>query len=127
MNNIERRQIIYKTFSKLFYYPDKKLANLLYDEVITEFFESIHNDTNRFEKFKSWLSLFENKEHLLESLQVEYTRLFISNFPSLPAPPYKSFYFDRELFGPSAVNVVDRKSTRLNSSHIPLSRMPSSA
>ena len=31
--------------------------------------------------------------------------------------------------GPAATNVVtpDRKSTRLNSSHIPLSRMPSSA
>ena len=27
----------------------------------------------------------------------------------------------------NAVNRVDRKSTRLNSSHIPLSRMPSSA
>ena len=26
-----------------------------------------------------------------------------------------------------AIDVVDRKSTRLNSSHIPLSRMPSSA
>ena len=25
------------------------------------------------------------------------------------------------------VNIIDRKSTRLNSSHIPLSRMPSSA
>ena len=27
----------------------------------------------------------------------------------------------------SAIQVIDRKSTRLNSSHIPLSRMPSSA
>ena len=29
--------------------------------------------------------------------------------------------------GPQGLNVADRKSTRLNSSHIPLSRMPSSA
>ena len=30
-------------------------------------------------------------------------------------------------FDEKAVKVLDRKSTRLNSSHIPLSRMPSSA
>ena len=37
--------------------------------------------------------------------------------------------FDRAMLQPSSVDVrlEDRKSTRLNSSHIPLSRMPSSA
>ena len=34
---------------------------------------------------------------------------------------------ERPGHGPDLVRVLDRKSTRLNSSHIPLSRMPSSA
>ena len=33
----------------------------------------------------------------------------------------------RSLLGDAISGVIDRKSTRLNSSHIPLSRMPSSA
>ena len=33
----------------------------------------------------------------------------------------------RREYGGCAGNIADRKSTRLNSSHIPLSRMPSSA
>ncbi len=33
----------------------------------------------------------------------------------------------KNAFGPSLIGVVDRKSTRLNSSHVALSRMPSSA
>ena len=31
------------------------------------------------------------------------------------------------IIGKKSIAVIDRKSTRLNSSHIPLSRMPSSA
>jgi len=107
MNKKEIRKITYKTFAKLFYYPDKELVQLLYNGVVTDFFSDIYKDAEKFEKFKSWLNLFENKEHLLESLQIEYTSLFINNFPSLPAPPYKSFYFDKELFGPSAENVAE--------------------
>ena len=34
---------------------------------------------------------------------------------------------DRSLFFGLVLAIIDRKSTRLNSSHIPLSRMPSSA
>ena len=42
-----------------------------------------------------------------------------NNFKALPADPkIVSFYI---------THLSDRKSTRLNSSHIPLSRMPSSA
>ena len=40
---------------------------------------------------------------------------------------YAAEYADRSFQKKIAVNATDRKSTRLNSSHIPLSRMPSSA
>lgn len=42
---------------------------------------------------------------LLESLQVEYTRLFVNAFPRVLAPPYGSVYLsdDGMLYGPSAV------------------------
>ena len=50
----------------------------------------------------------------------------LSTYPELPATGHA------EVDGISVVSVncmmaIDRKSTRLNSSHIPLSRMPSSA
>lgn len=35
----------------------------------------------------------------LEAVQTEYTRLFISAFPSLLCPPYESFYRDGQLYG----------------------------
>ena len=60
---------------------------------------------------------FYNNTRLAE----EYTKLQTQIFNS---PELQSFTENRP--GPS-YRLVDRKSTRLNSSHIPLSRMPSSA
>ena len=50
---------------------------------------------------------------------------FKANLPILDALyyAYQSYYFDR----PNRFLWADRKSTRLNSSHLDLSRMPSSA
>lgn len=46
---------------------------------------------------------------LLESLQIEYTRLFINAVPHVIAPPYGSVYLsdDGTLYGPSAVRTKD--------------------
>src|ERR1051326_6780963 len=55
-----------------------------------------------------------NKMHLLE--------LGVLRLEKLEGHPLKL----KEIFE-SSIRMIDRKSTRLNSSHIPLSRMPSSA
>ena len=48
----------------------------------------------------------------------------VQNFPDLDLP---TVTINASLPGASPSQLEDRKSTRLNSSHIPLSRMPSSA
>ena len=62
-----------------------------------------HTDVTRLE---AWLDLFLK----LAQPRIEPLRSMLRPPPAPPPPPSK-----------------DRKSTRLNSSHIPLSRMPSSA
>ena len=54
------------------------------------------------------------------------TKLWEASMSKYYAPKNLNFWY---FFGSLAlmVLVIDRKSTRLNSSHIPLSRMPSSA
>ncbi len=103
----KEREIIYKTFSKLCYYPDEELANLIKDGVITEFLISLNPDNNEIQKFEEWVNSFNSTAELLEELQVEYTSLFITNFPSVPAPMFKSYYFEKEIFGESTERIMD--------------------
>lgn len=101
----EIRKTAYKTFAKLFYYPDGELIKLLHQGVITNFISSlrlISADT-----LYDWIQTYDSKDKLLEVLQVEYTQLFITNFPAVPAPIYKSFYKERELIGKSTEEIID--------------------
>ncbi len=99
--------LIYKTYSKLFSYPDKELIDLLLSGAISELFKILNPNDSNFNKIDKWSKSFNNKHDLLEELQVEYTRLFINTFPTLPAPMYKSFYDDNELFGRSVGELLD--------------------
>ncbi len=99
--------LIYKTFSKLFSYPDSELLDLLLSGVLTEFFNLLNPNSSEFNKIDNWSKSFDNKNDLLEELQVEYTRLFINAFPTIPAPMYKSFYEDNELLGRSVGELLD--------------------
>ncbi len=101
------RELVYKSFAKLFTYPDKELLALVNAGVFTELFEVLEIPETDFSRIDKWINSFKNKEKLLEVLQVEYTRLFINTFPTLPAPLYKSFYEDKELFGNSVGILID--------------------
>jgi len=101
MDYDEERKIAYKIFAKLFYYPDKEYAKLLLSGAIIEFFGLLQEKVSP-EAIIKWLKNFRNKNELLEVLQVEYTGLFITSFPTLKAPLYKSFYNGKELFGKDA-------------------------
>lgn len=101
------RELVYKSFAKLFSYPDEELITLVSSGVVFELFEVLNISEYDSLKIDKWIKAFENKEQLLEDLQVEYTRLFINTFPTLPAPMYKSFYEDKELLGSSIGSLID--------------------
>ncbi len=56
-----------------------------------------------------WLSSLRSLEAIdavpIERAQAEYTRLFISAYPSLLCPPYESFYREGIVYGRSSVEV----------------------
>ena len=101
------RNISFKTFAKLCYYPDSKLVSLLFDDVITQFLTALKIENGNINQLASWLKTFKSKEELLETLQVEYTHLFITSFPSIHAPMFKSFYYEKEILGTSTEKIMD--------------------
>ena len=101
----ENRKTIYKLFAKLFYYPDKELVDLLFERIISDFISTLR--LKSVDNFNKWLETYDTKENLLEDLQVEYTQLFITNFPAVPAPICKSVYEERELIGKSTEEIID--------------------
>ncbi len=103
---MNEREIIYKTFAKLFNYPDEELIEWIKSGVISEFLELIKMDEVKIVERNQWNKL-NSKSDLLEVLQVEFTHLFINSFPSIPAPLYKSFYEDNEIMGSSIASLID--------------------
>ena len=65
----------------------------------------------------------------LFGVALNYKGLLDSRLPEFQQPPYQKPPVKPVLFikTPNTRNEQDRKSTRLNSSHLKLSRMPSSA
>jgi len=101
------REIAYKTFARLFYYPDIELADLVFNHIISAFINATEPENQLSTQLSEWIDSFDKKEDLLEALQVEYTALFITNFPTVPAPIYKSVYDENELFGNSTTAIVE--------------------
>jgi len=101
------RNISFKTFAKLCYYPDSNLVSLLFDDIITQFLTALEIENSNINQLASWLKTFKSKEELLETLQVEYTHLFITSFPSIHAPMFKSFYYENEILGTSTEKIMD--------------------
>ena len=99
------REIIYKTFPKLFNYPDDELVKLIRTGELSNFLNLIKLDNVRINELNKWSKLNSKKE-LLEVLQVEYNHLFISSFPNIPAPLYKSFY-EKGLLGCNPEQLID--------------------
>jgi len=103
----EFQTVKYKTFAKLFYYPDIELAEFLYNNVITDFLRDLESSSEKIQPLKKWINSFENKYELLEAIQVEYTNLFITSFPSVPAHMFKSYYYEKEILGESTERIMD--------------------
>jgi len=99
------REIIYKTFPKLFNYPDDELIEWIRSGVLSNFLNLINMEDAKIQELNKWSKLNSKKE-LLEVLQVEYNHLFISSFPNIPAPLYKSFY-EKGLLGCNPEQLID--------------------
>lgn len=84
----------YSLFSLIFTYPS--------DETIGEILEIKKNGG-----YPELSSLEVLGRVPLQELQAEYTRLFISSYPSLLCPPYESFYREGMVYGNSSVEVLE--------------------
>ena len=83
----------FKFFSLVFSYPSQETL----DEV-----ESLAINIPEYAHLVEML-----KSHSLEELQTEYTRLFVTDFPTLTCPPYESYYREGSLYGNASIEVED--------------------
>ena len=73
--NVPLLAMCYGLLSDLFFYPDFSVFK-------------------KFNRLVTFMGLRVSFKADLEKLQCEYTRLFVTNFPSIPCPPYGSFYMN---------------------------------
>ena len=98
---------IYTFLALTMRYPTPSFINKEFLDALTGLLTSYEMDSELTEIQNFCYS--ENEEELLESLQIEYTRLFINAAPHIIAPPYGSFYLDgdRNLQGKSTSKTRD--------------------
>ena len=107
------RLLIYGHLARSFSYPDADLVNFFLSEEMDEYAEcyrylGIEPDES-IGKIISWLHECSGQETALRELEMEYTRLFITAYPRIPAPPYASIYLedDRLVWGNSTVEALE--------------------
>ena len=88
----------FKLFSLIFSYPSQDVV------------EEIRRMADEFPELKPALERFTGTD--LEELQVEYTRLFISDHPTLLCPPYESYYREGIVYGNASVEVREFYGSR---------------
>ena len=93
MNAADTATKYFKLFSLIFSYPT--------EDVIDE----LKLMTDTIPEFKTLLEKFIRID--LETLQTEYTRLFVSTFPTLICPPYESYYREGLVYGNASVEVAE--------------------
>jgi len=81
----------FRFFSLIFSYPSEKVLEEL---------ETLARDIPEYSGLVEML-----KTHTLEELQTEYTRLFITDHPTLTCPPYESYYREGSVYGNASVEV----------------------
>jgi len=100
MDRSTARSLIYNTLSLCYLYPDEKVyASIAAGEWIREFREALHLlDEINFDDYLRAIAqaISGAKEGEQLAMAREYTRLFIDAFPHVIAPPYGSFYLEKE-------------------------------
>jgi TorA maturation chaperone TorD len=100
MDRSTARSLIYNILSLCYVYPDEKVyASIAGGEWIRGFREALHLlDENAFDEYLRAIeqAFSEPEEGEQPAMAREYTRLFIDAFPHVIAPPYGSFYLEKE-------------------------------
>jgi len=112
MNRSVARCTVYNILSLCYTYPDEKVCSWIMEgKWIGEVEESLGlltegNLQKDLDPFKEFLS--GKSEEISLDLAREYTRLFISGFPHVVAPPYGSIYLEKEglVFGKTTSEVL---------------------
>jgi TorA maturation chaperone TorD len=100
MDRSTARSLIYNMLSLFFVYPDEKVyASIAAGEWIRGFREALHLLDDKI--FDDYLRVIEQAISGAEGVEQlamdrEYSRLFINAFPHVIAPPYGSFYLEKE-------------------------------
>lgn len=107
------RLLIYGHLAGSFSYPDADLISFFLSEEIEEYIKCYRHlgidPDESMGKITSWLHECSDQKTALKELEVEYTRLFITAYPRIPAPPYASIYLedDRLVWGNTTVKALE--------------------
>ncbi len=96
-NGFKNKALTLRFLSLCFAYPNNAFLPNLRKRL-----QEITGETEKAE-FTSLLRLFEQENQ--EQLQGEYTRLFITGYPTTPCPPYESYFLEGRLLGLSSTKV----------------------
>ena len=107
------RLLIYGHLARSFSYPDADLVSSLLGGEIDEYAECYRylgiKPDESVGKIVSWLRECSDQQTALKELEVEYTRLFITAYPKIPAPPYASIYLEDDwlVWGNTTVQALE--------------------
>lgn len=92
------RMMIYSDLAKCFYYPTDELIEFFNSGELKRhrmLYQMMDVDPDTFFNELEKVNRDAGTDFILQ-LQKEYTRLFVTSRPNLPAPPYGSLYLDKE-------------------------------
>jgi DMSO reductase family type II enzyme chaperone len=95
------RAIIYRVLARCFAHPDGELIELFSSSRLEEVLQAwrcLGRESSYIDKAANWLMKWPSQQTALLELEKEYTRLFITAYPRVVAPPYSSVYLDKEQF-----------------------------
>ena len=94
------RLVVYADITRCFYYPDEELLAFLDSGELEEHLPVYRllgtEPSEHFERIKQWRQEHNTQENALLELRREYTGLFITARPKVPAPPYGSLYLESD-------------------------------
>jgi len=94
------RAVVYRVLARCFSHPDQELIELFGSARLEEFLQSWRylglESSENIARAAKWVAKSPSQEAALPELEKEYTRLFITAYPKVVAPPYSSVYLDKE-------------------------------
>jgi DMSO reductase family type II enzyme chaperone len=106
------RAVVYRFLSRCFSHPERELLELFDSARLEEPLQSWRylglEASEGIARAVDWLAGWPGREAALLELEKEYTRLFVTAYPKVVAPPYSSVYLDeqRRVWGASTAEAA---------------------